>query len=273
MQRNVAFPAMESALITGGTSGIGLAFARALAAEGTDLVLVARDQARLDAVAAELSDAHGVRVETLAADLASRDDQERVAARLREGVDILVNNAGFSFKTPLVSGDTDLADRAWEVMGRAPRVLGDAAASAMIARGHGRIITTASVSGLTRQDGYSALKAYVLAWSEVLSNELTGTGVTATAVLPGWVHTEFHDRGGHGKSSIPGFLWLEPDEVAAAALADARRGKVISVPSRRYQALVGILGLLPRSGVRSISRALAGHRRRDRKTPVPGGDK
>ncbi|HHU39399.1 MAG TPA: SDR family NAD(P)-dependent oxidoreductase, partial [Propionibacterium sp.] len=144
---------MRVALITGGTSGIGLSFARALAREGADLVLVARDGERLDAVATELSAAHGVRVETLVADLADRADQARVAERLRAGdVDTLVNNAGFSLKTPLVGGDEGLADRAYEVMGRAPRVLAGAAAPGMRERGKGWIITVASVSALTRQD-------------------------------------------------------------------------------------------------------------------------
>ena len=155
---------MRAALITGGTSGIGLAFARALAREGRPLVLVARDRARLATVAGDLSHAFGVRVDTLAADLSDRADVARVADRLRAGdIDLLINNAGFSLKTPLVGGDDDLADRAYEAMGRTPRVLASAAAPAMIARGQGSIINVVSVSALTRQDSYSALKAYALA--------------------------------------------------------------------------------------------------------------
>lgn len=253
---------MRAALITGGTSGIGLAFARALAREGRPLVLVARDVDRLRTVAADLSHAFGVRVDTLAADLSDRDDVERVADRLRTGdFDLLINNAGFSLKTPLVGGDDELADRAYEAMGRTPRVLASAAAPAMIERGQGSIITVVSVSALTRQDSYSALKAYALAITEVLANELAGTGVNVTAVLPGWVRTEFHARGGRAKrSKVPAALWLSPDQVAREALRDAARGAVVSVPSLRYKVLAGVLRLLPGGAMRSISSAISGRR-------------
>ncbi|MFT3876007.1 MAG: SDR family NAD(P)-dependent oxidoreductase [Propioniciclava sp.] len=252
---------MQLALITGGTSGIGLEFARALARDGVNLVLVARDPARLDAVAAGLSGTFGVAVETLAADLASRDDQERVAGRLRAGdIDVLVNNAGFSLKNPLAGGDDALADRAYEVMGRAPRVLAGAAASVMRDAGRGWILNIVSVSALTRQDSYSALKAYALALSEVLALELVGTGVQVTAVLPGWTRTEFHDRGRSKRSKVPGFLWLSPARVAADGLRDARAGRVISIPSKRYKLIAAILHALPAGAVRALSRKVKGSR-------------
>ena len=126
---------MRCALITGGTSGIGLAFAHALAAEGQPLVLVARNPDRLAAVATELTQRYGVSVDVLQADLADPEAQDAVAARLSRGdVSLLVNNAGFSLKTPIVGGDAALADAAWQVMGRAPRVLAGAAAAAMLAQ-------------------------------------------------------------------------------------------------------------------------------------------
>lgn len=253
---------MRPALITGGTSGIGLAFARALAREGRPLLLVARDVDRLRASCDDLGRAYGVRVDALSADLSDRADVARVASRLRaEEFEMLINNAGFSLKTPLVGGDGELADRAYEAMGRAPRVLSGAAASGMIERGQGSIVTVVSVSALTRQDSYSALKAYTLATTEVLANELAGTGVNVTAVLPGWVRTEFHSRGGAAKrSKVPAALWLSPDQVAREALADAARGKVISVPSLRYKVLAGALRVLPGGLMRSISSAISGRR-------------
>lgn len=259
---------MRSALITGGTSGIGLSFARALARDGVSLVLVARDQSRLDAVATDLAAAHGVRVETMAADLADRGDQARLAERLRRGdIDTLVNNAGFSLKTPIVDGDDALADAAYEVMGRAPRVLSGAAGAAMRARGEGWIITVASVSALTRQDSYSALKAYALALTEVLALELAGSGVNVTAVLPGWTRTEFHARGGSGRRGVPGFLWLDPDQVATQALRDVRSGRVVSIPSKRYRVAGAVLRLLPNSTMRALSRRI---KSKTKKTPGEG---
>lgn len=260
---------MRCALVTGGTSGIGLAFVHALAREGRPLVLVARDAERLAAVATEINERDGVSVEVLQADLAHPEAQDAVAARLSRGdVSLLVNNAGFSLKTPIVGGDAALADAAWQVMGRAPRVLAAAAAAAMLAQpagdeDRGCIITIASVSALTRQDSYSALKAYALALTEVLAGELRGSGITVTAVLPGWTRTEFHRRGNQKGSSIPGFLWLDPERVAAEALRDARRGRTVSIPSRRYRLLAGLLHLAPGGAVRAISRALGQHRRHD----------
>ena len=252
---------MRAALITGGTSGIGLAFARTLARKGHPLILVARDPERLAAVAADLGTAFGVGVETLVADLSVRHDVDRVAARLRAGdLDFLVNNAGFSLKTPLVGGDDDLADRAYEAMGRTPRVLAAAVAPAMVERGSGTIITVASVSALTRQDSYSALKAYTLAVSEVLAGELAGTGVTVTAVLPGWVRTAFHSHGGTKRSKVPAVLWLSPDQIATEALRDAARGRVVSVPSMRYKILATVLRLLPGGLMRSLSSKISGRR-------------
>lgn len=262
---------MRRALVTGGTSGIGLAFARALAREGQPLILVARDAERLETVAAGLTEEFGVAVESLIADLADPAGQALVADRLSRGdVAMLVNNAGFSLKTPIVGGDSALADAAWQVMGRAPRVLAAAAASAMLAaelepdEKRGYIITIASASALTRQDSYSAIKTYALALTEVLAIELHDTDITVTAVLPGWTRTEFHRRGKQGSSSIPGFLWLDPDRIATEGLRDARRGRVISVPSRRYRLLTGFLQVLPGGAVRTFSRALSRHRRRDR---------
>ena len=253
---------MATALVTGATSGIGAAFARALADRGWDLVLVARDDARL-ASEAERHRALGRRVEVLRADLSDRADVTRVAERLEDEarpIDLLVNNAGFSVGASLLSTDQEAHDRAFEVMVRAVQVLSGAAGRAMSKRGRGRIVNVGSTAGRITMGAYSAIKAWVTVYTEGLSNELRGTGVTAMALEPGWVRTEFHERAGISGSSMPSALWLDADDLVAAALRDLSRGRVVSTPSARYKALMFLARHGPRSGVRWVSKALSGRR-------------
>lgn len=254
---------MAIALITGGTAGIGATFARHLAAKGHDIVLVARDQERLDQMAHELR-GMGREVEILPADLAKRADVAKVVTRLEDPtkpIDILVNNAGFGMHRKLSDADSSGHDLAFEVMVRSVRELGAAAARAMRARGAGRIINVSSTAGFVAMaSGYSAIKAWVTNFSESLANELHGTGVGVMALCPGWVHTEFHDRAGISKSGIPSWLWLDADTLVRIALRDAEKGKVISIPTLRYKVLMGIVRHLPRSTVRAISRAISSSR-------------
>jgi len=254
---------MPTALVTGGTSGIGAAFARRLAARGDDLVLVARDAARLESTAAELRSAYGVEVEVLPADLSARDDVTRVAERLTDQarpVDVLVNNAGFGVHHRLTDPDPAPHERAIAVMVEAVLVLGGAAGRAMRERGHGAIVNVASTAGYLAMGSYSAIKAWAMTYSESLSNELAGTGVTVTALAPGWVRTEFHERADITTSSIPDALWLEADALVAECLADVDAGKVVSIPSRRYRALMFAVRHAPRSAVRAASRRLSSSR-------------
>ena len=250
---------MGIALVTGGSSGIGAEFARQLAARGHDLILVARDQARLDAVAAELR-TPGREVETIAADLSRPKDTDRVAKRLADTtkpVDILINNAGYGLKTKLLAPDIAEHDDAYAVMVRAVWVLSAAVAPGMKQRGHGAIINVASIAGQLSMGGYSAMKSWVITYSESLANELHGSGVTVTALMPGWVRTEFHQRASIKSSSIPNSLWLDAEYLVRECLRDVDKGRVISMPSIRYQPLSWLLRHLPRSTVRSISRRIS----------------
>jgi len=263
---------MGTALVTGGTSGIGAEFARQLADRGHDIVLVARDAGRLEAMAAELRDRGrsvgnpgGTTVEILVADLAEPGATDRVAARLADPlhpIDWFVNNAGFRVSSRLTTPDVAEHDRAFAVMVRAVLVLGGAAAAAMRARGAGRIVNVASINGQLTLSNYSAIKAWVRVYSESLSNELRGSGVTATALMPGWVRTEFHQRAGttrgeNGRGGIPNFLWLEPELLVRECLRDVDKNRVISIPTIRYRLLSWLLKHLPDSTVRAVSRRIS----------------
>jgi len=256
---------MPIALVTGGTAGIGAAFARALADRGYDLVLVARTASRLEEVAGELR-ARGRGVETIVADLGADADVQRVAVRLRDAerpVDLLVNNAGYGMKSRLDDPDLAEADDAISVMMRTPLVLAAAAVPGMRERGHGAIVNVASVAGYLSMGLYSAIKAWLRVYSESLANALHGTGVTVTALLPGWVHTEFHDRAAIRKSSIPSWLWLSADDLVAACLRDVDRGRAVSIPTARYRFLSWLLRHLPPRTVRWVSRKISSSRHRD----------
>jgi hypothetical protein len=255
---------MGTALITGGSAGLGHEFARQLAAAGHDLVLVARTEERLNEVAEELRSAHGVAVEVLPANLAVPDDVARVAQRLavvggrpEDGdlrpVDLLVNNAGFASGTNFVTSRVTTERRAIAVMVSAVVELSHAAVGQMTERKHGAICNVASVAALTASGTYAAAKSYVRVFTESLAWQLKGTGVTATVLCPGFVHTEFHARAGVGESSIvPSWGWLDAEDVVRTALADVRRGVVISTPSVRFKVASAALRVMPRWAVRAI---------------------
>ena len=172
---------------------------------------------------------------------------------------LLVNNAGFGLHGPFVGGDLAEQERALEVMVHAVLVLSHAAAGAMVERGRGAILNVSSVAALTTMGTYSAHKAWVRVFTESLASELRGTGVTATALCPGLTHTEFHARAGLERHEYPELAWLNADAVVSAALADVRRGAVISTPSLRYAAVSEVARLLPRAAIRALSTSGAAH--------------
>jgi hypothetical protein len=256
---------MTTALVTGATAGIGWSFAKALAADGYDVVLVARDEARLHERAGELRGMHGVEAEVLVADLSDRAQLQRVADRLAsddDPVDLLVNNAGFGLKTTFTGGELADEERMFDVLCRAVLVTCHAAARAMRARGHGAVVNVSSMAGFLSSGTYSAAKSWVSVFTEGLATELAGTGVTATAVCPGFVRTEFHARARMAMRGLPDRAWLDSDEMVREALADVRRGRVVSVPSRRYKVAWALARVAPRPLVRRASVGVGRARRR-----------
>ena len=246
------------AVVTGPTSGIGAAFARALAGEGHDLVLVARDAARLESTGADLAERYGVTCRALSADLATDAGTSAVADVLRdEPVTMLVNNAGFGIYGRFA--DNDLADelRMLDLDVRSVLVLTHAAVGAMTARGGGDVVNVSSVGGFVpRASGatYVGAKAWVTGFTEALAQQVDGTGVRVCAVCPGYTRTEFHERAAADMSNVPGWMWLDADHVVAEGLADLRRGRPVSVPSLRYKSLLAAVKVLPRPAVRRTMR-------------------
>ena len=247
---------MGTALVTGATSGLGLEFAWQLAQARHDLVLVARTSERLRQVAEEMRQFAGVQVEVLQADLSQRDELELVAERLREPskpVGLLVNNAGFGLGQPFVGGDLAREEQALDVMVRAVMVASHAAADAMVRRGRGAILNVSSVAAHNVVGTYSAHKDWVLRFTEGLAVELAGTGVTATALCPGLVHTGFHAAAGIDETQWKDLLWLDAERVVSDGLTAVRRGQVICTPSLRYRSANAILRLAPRWLVRRMA--------------------
>jgi short-subunit dehydrogenase len=253
---------MSTALVTGASAGIGLAFTRRLAADGHDLVLVARGAERLETVAAELRTVYGREVEVLVADLSERADVQRVADRLADGarpVDLLVNNAGFGLNRSFVASEVAEQELLLDVLCRAVLVLTHAATRAMVARGSGSVVNVSSVAGFVAMSTYSAAKAWVTTFSEAVNAEVASQGVRVMALCPGFVRTEFHDRADLDMSALPAAGWLDADELVDEALADLARGRPVSVPSKRFKALVALSRHAPR---RTVVRASAAMQRR-----------
>ncbi|MCT1986238.1 SDR family oxidoreductase [Dermacoccus abyssi] len=248
---------MKTALVTGASAGIGREFCEQFAARGDNVVVVARNAERLEELKAHLEGRYKVDVEVLAADLTDAGDLQRVAERVaqRENpVEILVNNAGFGVKTSFLDTPVEKEVEALDVMVKAVVVLTHAAAGAMVARGRGAIINVSSVASFLASGTYSAAKSYVTVFSESIAAQLHGSGVSVTALCPGFTHTEFHERGGISvdkSSPLAKRLWLDADRLVRDCLADVEAGRVISVPGRQYKAITGVLRVVPRPLVRS----------------------
>jgi uncharacterized protein len=225
------------AMVTGASSGIGEAFADRLAADGWDLVLVARRRERLDDVAARVRAAHGVSARVIAADLARTADLEALCAEAAElGLGMLVNNAALAHYKPFATLPHDEARELVELNVLAPVLLTRAVVAGMAERGEGAVINLASLlafSGAWERDFlpkravYAASKSFLVTFSQVLAGELRDAGVKVQVLCPGLVRSEFHSRQGVDMSEVPR---MEPQSVVAASLHDLGRGVVVSIP-------------------------------------------
>ncbi|MNF85411.1 Ribitol 2-dehydrogenase [compost metagenome] len=226
----------STTLITGASSGIGAVYAERLAKRGHDLLLVARDTQRLDAMAQQLHAEHGVRVEVLGADLTQKADVLAVEQRLRSDKTItgLINNAGVAMDGSLAAADLDRLESMLQLNIVALTRLASAAAANFSAAGRGAIVNVASVVALNPElfnAAYSASKAYVLSLTQTLHAELRQYDVQVQAVLPGVTRTEIWERSGLDVANIPEHMVMEAGEMVDAALSGFDQGELVTIPS------------------------------------------
>ena len=255
------------ALVTGASQGIGAEIARELAGRGHRLVLVARNEDKLRALADELT-ASGGRADVLAADLADRSARAVLASRLiRLGVtvDVLVNNAGFSTMGRVSEADPDLEMQLVEVDVVAVVDLCTRFLHGMVERGRGAILNVASTAvfqPLPAQAAYGASKAFVLSYTQSLVGELKGSGVTATALCPGPVHTGFGERAGFSKEdaeqALPSVMWVDAAAVAKAAVEGLDRGRMVVIPGAANRVAAAVAQVTPRSLLLPVLRSHPG---------------
>ncbi len=261
------------ALVTGASAGIGAEFARQLAARGCELVLTARREDRLHALASNLRDTHGIDVEVIADDLADPAAPERIVAAATRGgcaVDILINNAGYGVPGRYDKVDWDTHTRFMQVLVMAPLQLCHLLLPDMRHRGYGRIVNVASLAGLVPATPgntlYAPAKAFLMRVSQALAMENRACGIHVCALCPGFTHSEFHDvsQARELVSKLPRWMWTNADEVVRQGLDAVERGQVLCVPGRVNRAIKVMMDLLPdRAALGLVARRARHFRLRD----------
>jgi len=241
------------ALVTGATAGIGESFTRLLAAQGFNIVLVARDEVRLHERAAGLREKYGVQTFVLPADLATKSGVKSVEKYIQSyEIEVLINNAGFGINKAFTASNLADEQDLLNVLVRAPMRLMHVILPGMRERKSGTIINVSSVAGYIAGGTYSAAKSYLTVISESLHTELKGSGIFISALCPGFTRTEFHKRGRMKMNGLPNFMWLNADRLVAQSWKDAQANKPVSIPGWQYKVLVAIISIAPRSFVRQI---------------------
>ena len=244
------------ALITGASAGIGATFARAYAAQGANIVLVARREDRLTTLAAELAEKHGVKTRIIAADLAEPDAPQRIVDALNAdaiAVDILVNNAGFGLPGTYTQNDWPTHRAFLELMVVSYAHLTRLLLPGMLERDYGRIIQVASLAGLVPGSAghtlYGASKSFLVMFAQSLAAECDGTGVNSSALCPGFTYSEFHDvnstRGLVGQ--LPKYMFMEAEPVVDGAIEAVENGRAVYVPGAWNKFTACFVRLLPRA--------------------------
>ncbi|HYC54168.1 MAG TPA: SDR family oxidoreductase [Candidatus Binatia bacterium] len=246
------------ALVTGASSGIGKSFATALAAQGCDLILVARNQERLEELAETLRTRHGREVQVLVADLESEPDLARVEELLRTDtrIDLLVNNAGYGVTGSFADLPMDRSKGQIDCNIVALTRLSHAALSHMKPSRQGGVINIASGAAFLPTPAlavYSATKAYVVNFSLALAEETRALGVRVLVVCPGFTRTEFQSRAQYDTSALPSFVWQTADDVVLESLAAYRKGQAMLVPGMQNRVTMALTNLIPKTLLVSLA--------------------
>jgi len=250
----------RTALVTGASGGLGKVFAEQLAAQGVDLVLVARRAERLEQLATELRRQWTVNVEVLPADLAVDKDLVRVEDRLADRtrpIELLVNNAGFDSTGRFVEVSPDVQLNQIAVNTIAPIRLARALMPFLVKEGRGGILTISSLVSALPMPGsalYGATKALLTAFSESLHMEAQPHGVHVTSVSAGLIRTDFHQVAGINTDGLPKAAWMQPDAVARAGLAAVAEGKVSVIPGGMNKVQAVYAKFAPRVMLRAMTR-------------------
>jgi uncharacterized protein len=256
------------AVITGATSGMGAEFARRWAKEGYDLVITGRRRDLIGELAAEITRMSNVKVEVVISELSDEADLKVLVDRVKgiANLEVLVNNAGFGIAEPFSKVDLDLADKMVKVHCMAPMRLTQAALPAMIRRGTGYIInvsSTLAIMMMPYQSVYSASKAFVKNFTEVLAMELAGTGIKVQALCPGLTRTDFQSRLGkqaqEHEKDIPKDAWMTPQEVVEASLKDLESGKVLCIPGFTNKIMCELPVVMPSSWYAGMMKKMTEH--------------
>jgi short-subunit dehydrogenase len=241
------------ALVTGATVGIGESFTRLLASKGYNVVLVARDEARLHERAAGLREKYGVQTFVLPADLSTDEGCTSVEDYIKTyEIDVLINNAGFGLNKAFSASELVAEQQMFDVLIRTPMRLMHTVIPGMKQRNSGTIINVSSVASFIAGGTYSAAKSYLTVLSESLNTELASSGVKVSALCPGFTRTEFHQRGRMKMKGLPRFMWLNSDKLVEQSWNDAVANKPVSIPGWQYKLLVAIISIAPRKFVRQI---------------------
>jgi uncharacterized protein len=256
--RSEASGGWRRALVTGASSGIGRAFALALAADGADVVLVARRRDRLESLATDVETTHGTKAEVLVADLSDSADLgavERCLADEARPIDVLVNCAGFGTHGRFAELPVDKEEAQVLVNVVAPVRLTRAALPGMLERGRGGIVNVSSIAAiqpLPQWATYGATKAYLTSFSQAVHEEVRDRGVTVLALMPGFTCSEFQDESRSGTERLPDFVWMQVDDVARSALGALARGRATFVPGIGYRVFAAVSRVAPWAFARRV---------------------